>query len=128
MDAPQENPDGYEASSSVLPFVDNLSGRLLLVHGTDDRTVMWSQAMAFVERCVALGKQIDLLVYPMQQHALQGPSRKHFFERMTQLFLRGAVAPARAAAARSRTARVSRRPRSSSCPPIRSATNAARPR
>lgn len=85
MDTPQENPDGYEASS-VLPFVENLSARLLLVHGTDDRTVMWSQAMAFVERCVALGKQIDLLVYPMQQHALQGPSRKHFFERMTQFF------------------------------------------
>ncbi|MBI5851408.1 MAG: S9 family peptidase [Planctomycetes bacterium] len=85
MDLPAENEDGYEASS-VLPFAENLRGRLLLVQGTDDRTVMWSQSMAFLQRCVEHGKRVDFLPYPMQQHGLGGAARRHFLERMTSWF------------------------------------------
>lgn len=77
LDTPAENADGY-AVASCLPYVDQLQRPLLLVHGTDDRTVMWSHSLAFVDRAVAAGKQLDYFPYPMQQHALQGPSRKHF--------------------------------------------------
>ncbi|MCU0867062.1 MAG: DPP IV N-terminal domain-containing protein [Planctomycetes bacterium] len=77
MDLPTENPEGY-AVSSCLPYVGELQRPLLLVHGTDDRTVMWSHSLAFVDRAIAAGKQLDYFPYPMQQHALQGQSKQHF--------------------------------------------------
>lgn len=77
MDTPAENPDGYRLSS-CLPFVDQLQRPLLLVHGTDDRTVMWSNTLAFVDACIEKGKQIDYFPYPMQKHGLTGKHRVHF--------------------------------------------------
>lgn len=77
MDTPQENPDGYQ-KSSCLPLVDKLDGQLLVVHGTDDRTVMWSHTLAFVDRCIDAGKQLDYFPYPMQTHRLVGKDRVHF--------------------------------------------------
>lgn len=81
MDTPLENPEGYRAAS-CLPFVDQLQRPLLLVHGTDDRTVMWSQTLAFVDACVQQGKVIDYFPYPMQKHGLVGKSRVHFLNLM----------------------------------------------
>jgi dipeptidyl-peptidase 4 len=77
MDTPAENADGYHVSS-CLPFADRLQRPLLLVHGTDDRTVMWSHSLAFVDKCIAAGKQLEYFPYPMQQHGLVGRSREHF--------------------------------------------------
>lgn len=79
MDTPAENPDGY-AASSCLPLVDKLERPLLLVHGTDDRTVMWSHTLDFVDRCIDAGKQLDYFVYPMQTHRLAGRDRVHFLK------------------------------------------------
>jgi dipeptidyl-peptidase-4 len=79
MDGPRENADGYHVSS-CLPFVGQLQRPLLLVHGTDDKTVMWSHSLAFVDRCIAAGKQLDYFPYPMQQHGLVGAHRKHFLQ------------------------------------------------
>jgi dipeptidyl-peptidase-4 len=79
LDGPGENKDGYQLAS-CLPFVDKLQRPLLLVHGTDDKTVMWSHSLAFVERCVQAGKQIDYFPYPMQDHALAGAHKKHFLQ------------------------------------------------
>ena len=39
MDIPEDNPDGYEASS-LLNYVDNLQGKLLIIHGSMDPTVV----------------------------------------------------------------------------------------
>ena len=92
MDTPEENPDGYEASS-VLPFVENLDGRLLLVQGTDDKTVMWSHAMAFLQRCIASRRLVDFMAYPMELHGLRGDSKKHFLRLMTRFFADHLPAP-----------------------------------
>ena len=77
MDGPAENAAGYQLSS-CLPYVAQLQRPLLLVHGTDDRTVMWSHSLAFVDRAIAAGKQLDYFPYPMQQHGLVGAHKKHF--------------------------------------------------
>jgi dipeptidyl-peptidase-4 len=77
MDTPAENPDGYRASS-CLPLADKLKGKLLLVHGTDDLTVMWSHSLAFVDRCIDAGVLLDYFPYPMQHHGLVGKNRVHF--------------------------------------------------
>ena len=77
MDLPAENVEGYRLSS-CLPFAQQLQRPLLIVHGTDDRTVMWSHSLAFVDQCIAAGKRVEYLPYPMQKHALVGKQREHF--------------------------------------------------
>ncbi|GAB4162593.1 MAG: DPP IV N-terminal domain-containing protein [Planctomycetota bacterium] len=92
MDTPAENPDGYE-QSSVLPLVGKLKGRLLLVQGTDDRTVMWSHTLQFADRAIDQGVLFDYFPYPMQQHGLTGRDRVHFL-RMLQDHLKRWLRPA----------------------------------
>ncbi len=77
MDTPAENPDGYKLAS-CLPFVDQLQRPLLLVHPTDDRTVVWQHSLAFVDRCIAQGKVVEYFPYPGQRHGLTGKHRAHF--------------------------------------------------
>ncbi|MBL8756486.1 MAG: DPP IV N-terminal domain-containing protein [Planctomycetes bacterium] len=77
MDTPAENPEGYKLSS-CLPFVGRLERPLLLVHPTDDRTVVWQHTLAFVDRCIAEQKVIDYFPYPGQRHGLVGAHRAHF--------------------------------------------------
>ncbi|MBK8977008.1 MAG: prolyl oligopeptidase family serine peptidase [Planctomycetes bacterium] len=86
MDTPQENPEGYDASS-VLPLAKHLQGHLLLVTGTDDKTVMTSNSMAFLQACIDAKVPIDFMAYPMQQHGLRGSARNHFYRKMTAYFL-----------------------------------------
>jgi dipeptidyl-peptidase-4 len=51
MDNPQENPAGYE-NANLLDKVKNLKGKLLLIHGTQDATVVWQHSVNFVKKCV----------------------------------------------------------------------------
>lgn len=85
MDSPQENPAGYE-ESSCLPIAGRLKNPLLVVHGTDDRTVMWAHTLKFVDACVKAGVQLDYFPYPQQLHGLRGPYRKHFLEKLSGYF------------------------------------------
>ncbi len=93
MDTPGENTDGY-AQSSCLPLAEKLDARLLLVHGTDDRTVMWSHSLQFADRCIDAGKLIDTMSYPNQTHRLVGKDRVHF-QRLLKDHLDRWLAPAK---------------------------------
>ena len=93
MDTPGENPDGY-AQSSCMPLAEKIDARLLVVHGTDDRTVMWSHTLQFVDRCIDAGKQVDYMPYPNQTHRLVGPDRVHF-QRLLKDHLDRWLAPAK---------------------------------
>lgn len=77
MDTPAENPDGYREASCLLRAAA-LQDPLLIVHGTDDRTVMWAHTLRFVDRCVAAGRHLEYFPYPQQRHRLEGPHRLHF--------------------------------------------------
>jgi dipeptidyl-peptidase-4 len=77
MDTPQENPDGYRASS-CLPLAGQLRAPLLIAHGTDDRTVVPVHSLRFVDRCIDEGVLVDYMPYPMQTHRLEGKDRPHF--------------------------------------------------
>ncbi|MCA8957474.1 MAG: DPP IV N-terminal domain-containing protein [Planctomycetes bacterium] len=85
MDTPKENPEGY-ANTSLLPLAKRLRGRLMVVHGTDDKTVMWSHSLAFVDRCVAAGVLVDYMPYPMQKHSLDRLHRAHLYRVLTRYF------------------------------------------
>ncbi len=85
MDSPQENPEGY-AKSSLFNYVDNLSGRLLLIHGSSDDVVLWQHSMRYIRDCVRKNKQIDYFVYPEHLHNVLGKDRVHLFEKLEQYF------------------------------------------
>ncbi|HMX40634.1 MAG TPA: prolyl oligopeptidase family serine peptidase, partial [Saprospiraceae bacterium] len=85
MDAPQENPEGY-AKNSLFAHIDNLSGRLLMIHGTSDDVVLWQHSLRYIRECVRKGKPIDYFAYPEHPHNVQGRDRVHLFEKIEQFF------------------------------------------
>lgn len=93
MDSPLENPAGYEASS-CLPIAGALRRPLLLVHGTDDDTVVPAHTLRFVDRCIAEGVDLDYFPYPQQRHGLRGPARAHFLRKMLRYLREHLTVPA----------------------------------
>jgi len=85
MDTPQTNPQGYK-KASVLNYVKNLNGKVLVIHGTMDQTVMWQQSLLFVQKAVSLGKQVDYFVYPGHKHNVRGIDRANLYEKITDYF------------------------------------------
>ena len=85
MDTPQENPEGY-AKNTLYNHLDNLNGRLLMIHGTSDNVVLWQHSMKYVQQCVRKGKQLDYFVYPEHEHNVVGPDRAHLFEMIEGFF------------------------------------------
>lgn len=85
MDTPEENPEGY-ADASLLNEVDNLQGKLLIVHGTNDDVVVWQHTLAFIEACTQKGVLFDYFPYPGGKHHWGGPARTHLMMKMAQYF------------------------------------------
>ena len=54
--------------ASNLNFAANLKGKLLLIHGTSDADVPFSNAMKMVDALIQAGKHFDLLVLPGAGH------------------------------------------------------------
>lgn len=87
MDTPEENPDGYD-KNNLLNYVNNLKGRLLIVHGADDDVVLWQHSLAFVDKCVDEGVLFDYFVYPGHKHHVRGVDRVHLQKYMADYFIR----------------------------------------
>ncbi len=85
MDTPQENPEGYEAVS-LLNKAQNLDGRLLVIHGCEDNTVVWQHSLEFIERCINNYRQVDYFVYPHHEHNVLGRERLHLYQKMFQYY------------------------------------------
>ena len=85
MDTPQENPEGYEANC-LLNKAQNLEGRLLVIHGCEDNTVVWQHSLEFIERCINNYKQVDYFVYPHHEHNVLGRERLHLYQKMFQYY------------------------------------------
>ncbi|MGN6566502.1 MAG: prolyl oligopeptidase family serine peptidase, partial [Flavipsychrobacter sp.] len=85
MDTPKDNPDGYE-NANLLDKVKNLKGKLLLIHGTDDNTVVWQHSIDFLKKCVDEGVQLDYFVYPGHEHNVRGKDRVHLMQKITDYF------------------------------------------
>jgi dipeptidyl-peptidase-4 len=81
MDMPQENPEGY-ANNSLLNKAKDLEGRLLVIHGAEDNTVVWQNSIEFIDACIKAGKQVDYFVYPHHEHNVRGYDRLHLYEKM----------------------------------------------
>ena len=85
MDTPQENPKGYK-ESSMLNHVDNLQGKLMLIHGVQDETVVMQQSMKFLRECISQNKPVDFFAYPTHEHNVRGTDRLHLMQKISQYF------------------------------------------
>lgn len=86
MDTPGENPDGY-MESNMLNHVSNLEGKLMLIHGVQDETVVMQHSMKFLNECIKQGKQVDFFVYPTHPHNVRGKDRIHLMEKVSRYFI-----------------------------------------
>ncbi len=86
MDTPQTNPDGYK-EASLLNYVQNLNGKLLLVHGTFDETVVWQNTLAFAKKATELNKPLDYFPYIGHKHGVVGRDALHLYTKITNYFL-----------------------------------------
>lgn len=85
MDTPQANPEGYK-QCSLLSKARNLKGKLQIIIGTDDPTVVPQHAESFLKACIEAGTQPDFFVYPGEGHNMRGHQSVHLHERITQYF------------------------------------------
>jgi len=85
MDTPQDNPEGY-AKSSLINKAADLKGRLQIIIGLNDPTVVPQHAYSFLKACIAAGTQPDFFVYPGQGHNMRGHQSVHLHERITRYF------------------------------------------
>lgn len=86
MDTPQTNPEGYK-EASLLNYVDNLQGKLLLVHGTSDPTVVWQHTLVFAKEAMKHNKALDYYPYVGHLHGVGGRDNLHLYNKITNYFL-----------------------------------------
>ena len=94
--SPWDNPDLYHFESA-LTHVREATAPFLIMHGTADPTVSFSEGMNFYNALRYNGKNAILLAYPGEGHGLRGlANRRDLTTRFFQYFdhyLRGAPAP-----------------------------------
>ena len=81
MDMPQQNPEGY-AKASLIDKAGTLEGKLLIIHGNMDSTVVWQNSLQFIQKCIEAGKQVDYFVYPGHDHNMSGIDRAHLYRKI----------------------------------------------
>ena len=88
MGLPQKNPDGYE-QSSVMAHVDNLQGKLLLVHGLIDENVHFRHTARLINALIAARKPYDLMLFPDERHSPRSlADRIYMEERIRDFFMK----------------------------------------
>lgn len=85
MDTPQTNPEGYE-KTSLLKQAPKLKGKLQIIQGLNDKTVVPQHCLSFIDACIENGTQPDFFVYPGEPHNMRGHKSVHLHERITQYF------------------------------------------
>ncbi len=88
MKRPQDNEEGYNASSNARRAAD-LQGRLLLVHGTYDDNVHPQNSWAFSDGLIEAGITFDMMIYPMRKHGISDDAAQlHVYKSMHEFWQR----------------------------------------
>ncbi len=83
MGLPQEDKSGF-IKGSPITYAKNLKGNLLLIHGTGDDNVHYSNMEMLVNELVKYGKQFQMMSYPNRTHSIsEGPGT---FNHLSQLY------------------------------------------
>jgi dipeptidyl aminopeptidase/acylaminoacyl peptidase len=89
MNTPQENPEGYDATS-VVKAAKDLHGRLLILHGVMDDNVHVQNALQLIEALQKADKDFEMMIYPRARHG--GFTPKHY-QRLVVDFMKRALRP-----------------------------------
>ncbi len=81
MDTPEENPEGYKATTLPL-LADKLQDDLLLITGGKDDTVLPQHSFRFIKSCVDKNIPVDFFDYPGHGHNVRGKDRLHLMEKV----------------------------------------------
>ena len=85
MGTPENNPEGY-AKCSLIPRAKDLKGKLQIITGYNDPTVVPQHCLSFLDACIKAGTQPDFFAYPGEPHNMRGHASVHLHERITQYF------------------------------------------
>ena len=75
MGTPQNNPQGYKASS-VFPYLANLDSPLLLMHGMADDNVTFDNSTRIYAQLQTMKKPFEMMTYPGQRHGVADEDMK----------------------------------------------------
>lgn len=82
MRRPQVNPRGYE-EASLLNKANDLTGNVLIIHGTGDDNVHVQHTMQYIDALVKADKQFEMQLYPDDNHFLRkGNNATHMHNRI----------------------------------------------
>ncbi len=70
MGLPQENMEDY-IKGSAINYVNGLKGNLLLVHGSGDDNVHYSNSEALINELIKYNKQFQFMEYPNRTHSIR---------------------------------------------------------
>jgi dipeptidyl-peptidase-4 len=87
MGLPATNTTGY-MTSSVLPYAEKLTSKLLLVHGLVDENVHTRHTMRLVEALATAGRDYELMIFPEARHMPRNPAHLKYLEQRLVGFLR----------------------------------------
>ena len=88
MRRPQVNPRGYQ-QASLLNKAADLTGNVLIIHGTADDNVHVQQTMQYIEALVQANKQFEMQLYPDDNHFLRKRNNAtHMHERVLRFLAR----------------------------------------
>ncbi len=84
---PDENKAGYD-KSSVFPYVKNLKGKLLLIHGMADDNVIFNNSSMLLDELQKNAVQFDFMAYPGQTHRIGSDKirQRHFLTLIKNYF------------------------------------------
>lgn len=85
MDTMETNPEGFEKTSLINKAAD-LKGKLLILQGAIDNTVVWEHSLSFVQKCIENNVQLDYFPYPRSEHNVSGAWREHLMQKITNHF------------------------------------------
>jgi dipeptidyl aminopeptidase/acylaminoacyl peptidase len=88
MNTPQENPDGYNATS-VVKAAGNVHGKLLILHGMMDDNVHLQNTAQLINGLQQANKDFEVMFYPRSRHGIFGAH----YQRLTVEFMKRMLRP-----------------------------------
>ena len=93
MGLPQENKEDF-VTGSPLTYAKNLTGNLLIIHGTGDDNVHYQNAEMVINELVKYNKQFQLMAYPNRTHGIyEGEGTSEHLSTLFTKYLKEHCAP-----------------------------------
>ncbi len=85
MGLPEENRDGYRASSPIGK-AENLKAKLMIAHNMEDDNVHFQNSLQMAAALERAEKRFQMVVFPQKAHGVSGELRKDLLEQTTAFF------------------------------------------